>query len=104
MPDIGQGGDIGRRGAVTPQAAGGKDVALPALAPALPRAFEAPVEHTMHGALHRRTGHGVALLPQGAVVHALLMRGDVAAEISRDRKSTRLNSSHVKISYAVFCL
>src|SRR5690606_19607139 len=23
---------------------------------------------------------------------------------SRDRKSTRLNSSHVKISYAVFCL
>src|SRR5690606_41721107 len=25
-------------------------------------------------------------------------------EIVRDRKSTRLNSSHVKISYAVFCL
>src|SRR5690606_40940529 len=24
--------------------------------------------------------------------------------IKRDRKSTRLNSSHVKISYAVFCL
>src|SRR5690606_41364955 len=24
--------------------------------------------------------------------------------ISQDRKSTRLNSSHVKISYAVFCL
>src|SRR5690606_40011853 len=24
--------------------------------------------------------------------------------ISEDRKSTRLNSSHVKISYAVFCL
>src|SRR5690606_39290144 len=30
----------------------------------------------------------------------------VAPELirSRDRKSTRLNSSHVKISYAVFCL
>src|SRR5207302_8517912 len=27
-----------------------------------------------------------------------------AACSSRDRKSTRLNSSHVKISYAVFCL
>src|SRR5207302_2773940 len=27
-----------------------------------------------------------------------------AAVESRDRKSTRLNSSHVKISYAVFCL
>src|SRR5690625_6666092 len=25
-------------------------------------------------------------------------------DISRDRKSTRLNSSHVAISYAVFCL
>src|SRR5690606_40968525 len=24
--------------------------------------------------------------------------------VSKDRKSTRLNSSHVKISYAVFCL
>src|SRR5699024_11982721 len=27
-----------------------------------------------------------------------------AMEPSRDRKSTRLNSSHVSISYAVFCL
>src|SRR5690606_26339447 len=26
------------------------------------------------------------------------------SEIAEDRKSTRLNSSHVKISYAVFCL
>src|SRR5690606_41267797 len=25
-------------------------------------------------------------------------------EVQEDRKSTRLNSSHVKISYAVFCL
>src|SRR5690606_39947748 len=32
--------------------------------------------------------------------------GDRVAPISdeQDRKSTRLNSSHVKISYAVFCL
>src|SRR5690606_39739145 len=29
-------------------------------------------------------------------------RGDLVRQ--RDRKSTRLNSSHVKISYAVFCL
>src|SRR5690606_40395179 len=28
----------------------------------------------------------------------------VEGNISLDRKSTRLNSSHVKISYAVFCL
>src|SRR3989442_8412606 len=30
--------------------------------------------------------------------------GSVAAHRKRDRKSTRLNSSHVRISYAVFCL
>src|SRR5690606_39366532 len=30
--------------------------------------------------------------------------GLVAAGYQQDRKSTRLNSSHVKISYAVFCL
>src|SRR5690606_40804141 len=28
----------------------------------------------------------------------------VADDVNQDRKSTRLNSSHVKISYAVFCL
>src|SRR5690606_31586157 len=31
-------------------------------------------------------------------------RFDAAHELGQDRKSTRLNSSHVKISYAVFCL
>src|SRR5207253_8151248 len=30
--------------------------------------------------------------------------GDKNHEMDRDRKSTRLNSSHVAISYAVFCL
>src|SRR5436305_11915033 len=28
----------------------------------------------------------------------------VARQVRQDRKSTRLNSSHVRISYAVFCL
>src|SRR5690606_978063 len=32
------------------------------------------------------------------------LRQSTDAKISEDRKSTRLNSSHVKISYAVFCL
>src|SRR5690606_41569967 len=31
-------------------------------------------------------------------------RAEVGQRGDRDRKSTRLNSSHVKISYAVFCL
>src|SRR5207302_6016818 len=34
----------------------------------------------------------IALAGEGGLLHA------------QDRKSTRLNSSHVKISYAVFCL
>src|SRR3712207_7080262 len=31
-------------------------------------------------------------------------RPEVACAVERDRKSTRLNSSHANISYAVFCL
>src|SRR3712207_9016791 len=39
-------------------------------------------------------------------LHQLLRLGGVVLEIlaARDRKSTRLNSSHANISYAVFCL
>src|SRR5205807_10567833 len=37
-------------------------------------------------------------------VDALADRGNVLAKLGRDRKSTRLNSSHLVISYAVFCL
>src|SRR5690606_40833751 len=33
----------------------------------------------------------------------IIIKQPTAAEL-KDRKSTRLNSSHVKISYAVFCL
>src|SRR5688572_32711615 len=35
---------------------------------------------------------------------ALDHEGDVAVTGKQDRKSTRLNSSHSQISYAVFCL
>src|SRR5437588_9520000 len=34
----------------------------------------------------------------------LAFAGDTPAEARKDRKSTRLNSSHTVISYAVFCL
>src|SRR5690606_41935859 len=40
--------------------------------------------------------------PARVVVPVRHRQEDLPAE--RDRKSTRLNSSHVKISYAVFCL
>src|SRR5690554_7216996 len=33
-----------------------------------------------------------------------LQKGSTVKNIKKDRKSTRLNSSHVRISYAVFCL
>src|SRR5690606_40505576 len=40
---------------------------------------------------------------QWCTVQAELVEVEVSEE-EEDRKSTRLNSSHVKISYAVFCL
>src|SRR5690606_11040653 len=38
------------------------------------------------------------------LVGAAMKMGAIVAQASEDRKSTRLNSSHVKSSYAVFCL
>src|SRR5436305_12010546 len=43
-----------------------------------------------------RYGTGTSCSPSGAASKQL--------PTARDRKSTRLNSSHVRISYAVFCL
>src|SRR3712207_7268499 len=44
-------------------------------------------------------GGGVAAEYKGRVRHSMITRC-----VARDRKSTRLNSSHANISYAVFCL
>src|SRR5690349_23330622 len=50
----------------------------------------------------------VRLEPVTAPVTDKLIRDQIDSvlrrHLSRDRKSTRLNSSHVEISYAVFCL
>src|SRR5699024_11424829 len=49
---------------------------------------------------------GAVVLPNGTgknVRVVAIAKGD-AAKAAEDRKSTRLNSSHVSISYAVFCL
>src|SRR3712207_7342918 len=55
----------------------------------------APVEVGYLRAGDHRLGRGAALVDAGAA-HVL--------PLDQDRKSTRLNSSHANISYAVFCL
>src|SRR5207245_8184979 len=57
----------------------------------------------------RRAGSAVPLVPHRGAAHrpgALRHRGarTASGRRGRDRKSTRLNSSHGSISYAVFCL
>src|SRR3712207_7892889 len=48
--------------------------------------------------LHRRGGPELG--EAGLLLQVLVQPG----QVPRDRKSTRLNSSHANISYAVFCL
>src|SRR3712207_8538304 len=60
---------------------------------ALPRAVDDPVHDAVPDGLlrpHYVVAVGVAL--------------DLLEGLPRDRKSTRLNSSHANLSYAVFCL
>src|SRR2546430_7657605 len=56
-----------------------------------------------------RSRADVTALPEGEIVGASdgighLIRDGLRPEPAGDRKSTRLNSSHSQISYAVFCL
>src|SRR5256885_9530040 len=54
-----------------------------------------------------RSKKGISYTPQKSLLGALKKRGFDLEPIycgGRDRKSTRLNSSHLVISYAVFCL
>src|SRR5688572_31006506 len=48
-------------------------------------------------------GHGDPVFSDGGRAE-FFVEHDVAAFGAEDRKSTRLNSSHSQISYAVFCL
>src|SRR5690606_41627003 len=76
--------------------------------------FRSAVDHHVAVGFLGHAGHAA-----GHLLEALAVGGadlgeevDVAAQrdaavqvaVQQDRKSTRLNSSHVKISYAVFCL
>src|SRR3712207_8489816 len=77
-----------------------------------PRSTLFPYTTLFRSGHERRVPPG-APRPIGAPAHDLaervrrcraLRRGAPARHRHRDRKSTRLNSSHANISYAVFCL
>src|SRR5690349_23320152 len=53
---------------------------------------------------HQPHDQGVAQRPAGPHPRARQLAEPMRDLLLRDRKSTRLNSSHVEISYAVFCL
>src|SRR5256885_6392916 len=62
---------------------------------------------SLHDALPISSGglrHLAGLDAAGAREHALHLAVHHGADLLEDRKSTRLNSSHLVISYAVFCL
>src|SRR2546430_7069716 len=57
------------------------------------------------GSVEVRDIHGPAKLTTGSGgISVANLREDAQVATGRDRKSTRLNSSHSQISYAVFCL
>src|SRR3712207_8825332 len=66
----------------------------------------AVVRHGLHAALAlgEELGDGAEVLLGDVDGHALHRLVHLAVDDPRDRKSTRLNSSHANISYAVFCL
>src|SRR5439155_12728630 len=68
---------------------------------------------SMQGATRPTSNHSrqaatsfVASRPAPKMIRCVgrIVRPGSAADTMKDRKSTRLNSSHVAISYAVFCL
>src|SRR5688572_31435313 len=57
--------------------------------------------HTKGGTVMGKSANGPDILDCGPMMEAI---GNLHGVDVRDRKSTRLNSSHSQISYAVFCL
>src|SRR5436309_7780938 len=65
-----------------------------------PRSTLFPYTTLFRSRRHRQVGAAATRARAGTRLHSPARPRDRV----RDRKSTRLNSSHVKISYAVFCL
>src|SRR5690606_40387827 len=71
------------------------------------RARQDPLAHLRHRRVATDAadaGQHVPASHQGRIERRRVRAHGSAASCWIDRKSTRLNSSHVKISYAVFCL
>src|SRR3712207_7557067 len=67
--------------------------------------FRSHLQHVRHGLLDEAPGLADHLQRERDVVeHRLVRKQAEVLEHDADRKSTRLNSSHANISYAVFCL
>src|SRR5438477_12439201 len=105
--DVGHHRDDGREeeeGAVALVRLGDQELALPQARVGAERAHLAADDHGRVAprlAQHRGGERGGGGLPVAAADrHAVLH----AHQLGQDRKSTRLNSSHMSISYAVFCL
>src|SRR3712207_7506652 len=63
-----------------------------------------PARGRRRGAGRADAPRGPAALPRRVPGTRLAGRARARRHLRRDRKSTRLNSSHANISYAVFCL
>src|SRR5690606_40098539 len=66
--------------------------------------FRSAARRGRHTAVLRAGGSHERVHKAGRAAGAAARLGQRALAAARDRKSTRLNSSHVKISYAGFCL
>src|SRR5690554_2448128 len=80
-----------------------------AMLPNVPAMFEAhfgvPLAGCVLNTLNIRLDADViAYMLEHGEARAILVDPEFSEVIEEDRKSTRLNSSHVRISYAVFCL
>src|SRR5256885_9222048 len=69
-----------------------------------PSTVGTPVFDPDAGTLTYPDGSVAHLTPDEVYWHKLIRGDDWKGPVFADRKSTRLNSSHLVISYAVFCL
>src|SRR5690625_6861027 len=92
--------DVGELGSFT-NAAKKNDVTIPAISISINK-----LEKIFGVPLFTRSKKGVVPTTEGKVCiqHAITMLKTAEKMKKEDRKSTRLNSSHVAISYADFCL